>query len=895
MQSSLRKIPLTPLDTLRDLLKEYVEGDQGFPARLTSQVQVLRKQALKELGARLGSQGTARGLRRAILGLAAKFDWPEWIPHLHQALRNETDLGLFDEGCAALGSLGTRRALAELQALKAARNEPDFQVILNREISLFQSQQGLTYHLSRLMEGHGNPRMANQGAKLLGALATEQDLPSILEAYRNGDALTQRLTVRILGSMEGPGASASLRELAEGAREDFLDHQRLQESLNRLVTQPRASVLPELVRQVSAHFPARHPGSEETVAELQKAATQEGANLTHPVEELRASARGVHESFLLEALLLAAEGKVARYSALLESTTQTTEKRLAELASLVDQVSEALAYRVDCGEIDRAELLPIFTPILLSRAGGDGFVTAFLRLLPADSQEVLDELLKDPDFERRGRYLDALGVREEDALTPFFLKAMEDPIVEVGQRAIHHLGKLPSSFPALMALFQSGNPDQARQAIRVFGENRTRQAAEPLLAFIQKEARDAIVVEAVEALAGMAFEGSAPILLELLHDGKPLNLQLALAEALKELGTEEASLGLLAKAPKLKQPGVLILALEGALTAFQGFEHPLPADVIPDFLALFDRCCDEREGEGQRLRAILAVQNLFVFDRDAYTRLKDGLSDFLFDMRTKETWDRESNDQVAAVVKELARRGDGLGLLAQKESAIQGQVQQIPPKGPKRTEQLLALREMLADPELIVRSELARAIADMVLQGLAVPAAEWRETAHLCEIGGLTRQPDLTEPIREVFLQAPGLGLKSAARQALLALGLTESDLNRRPPVRSILLLEPSAFFRKRLAHSLQDGNRRLEEASNREEAQAVLERGPVDLVITESKDAAGDLEAWLADQKERGRFRHALVSTANRDVAALRQHPWVIGALFKPYPTEQVLQAIES
>ena len=79
-----------------------------FPSRLTSQIQTLKKQALPELGARLGSQGTPRGLRRAILASIAKFDWPEWTPWLHKALKTEQDLGIFDEGCAALGLLGTR-------------------------------------------------------------------------------------------------------------------------------------------------------------------------------------------------------------------------------------------------------------------------------------------------------------------------------------------------------------------------------------------------------------------------------------------------------------------------------------------------------------------------------------------------------------------------------------------------------------------------------------------------------------------------------------------------------------------------------------------------------------------------------------------------------------------
>jgi len=98
--------------------------------------------------------------------------------------------------------------------------------------------------------------------------------------------------------------------------------------------------------------------------------------------------------------------------------------------------------------------MPVFTAILGNRVGGEGAIRAFLRLLPPTASGVLDLLRADPDPARRERYLNALGAREDDALTPFFLKAIQDPIVEVGQVAMHHLGQLPSSFPALMELFR---------------------------------------------------------------------------------------------------------------------------------------------------------------------------------------------------------------------------------------------------------------------------------------------------------------------------------------------------------------------------------------------------------------------------------------------------------
>jgi len=894
MASLSRKAPLTPLDALRVLLGEYADNDPSFPVKLAQMVQKLRKQALPELGGRLSPAASGRGLRKAILGCVAKADWPEWVPWIVKGLQVEPDLGVFDDGCAALGAIGTRNCLEALQGLQRQRSDADHQVILTRELSLFQSQQGVATHLGRLMEGQGNPRLAFQGAKLVAALAGEADIPAIIAAHRDGDPLTQRLALRVLGFMPQPGAVAFLLDLAERTRQDFLDHQLLAGQLNRLHTLPRASTQPELVRQIAARFEAKAP---EPVAHLQQAVTQEDGNPGPALDALRRHAQGVLELFLLDACVLVTEGKVARYSAMITEASQTTEARVAQLLLQCDQVAETLAFAVDSGTLALDRVLPVFTAILRGRAGGEGFVHAFLRLLPAGATEVLDELLADPDMARREQYLNALGAREDDALTAFFMKAVQDPIVDVGQLAIHHLGKLPSSFPAQMAMFQSGNPDQMRIAIWAFKENRTAKAAEPLLEFLMGEGHDTLLVEATEAIADIGYAGSAPVLLQLLHDGKPLNLQVALARALKQLGTEEAALGLLSRAAALKQSQVLILALEGSLSAFPAYDRPLPLEQLPAFMHLLDRCCDEREGEGQRLRAVLATQDLYVFDQHTYELLKERFSDYLFDMRTKEAWDRDSNDRVALVVKELGRRAESLGKLAQKEVAIQGQIQKLPASGPKRIEALLALRETLQDPELIIRPQIARDLATLVRDLLRKPAAEWRETAHLCEIGGLTHQGGmLVDAIREVYQKATGLGLKSAARTALLALGLEEQDLNRRAPIRSILLLEPSAFFRKRLATALAaKGTWELAEAGSRQEADLVLAEHPVDLVLTESKDAEGDLAAWLEEQWQQNRCRHALVSTSSRDIGDLAGTAWVIGILFKPYPLEQVIQALDA
>jgi hypothetical protein len=495
-------------------------------------------------------------------------------------------------------------------------------------------------------------------------------------------------------------------------------------------------------------------------------------------------------------------------------------------------------------------------------------------------------------MKRRQTCLDVLGSREEDALAPFFLRAMQDPIVEVGQQAMHHFGKLPSGFPMVMGMFQSGQLDQIRTALRIFTENGTKAAAGPLMDYLRTDVRDDLLLEGVEALGAVRHAAAAPVLLDLLHDGKPARLQEALVAALAELATPEAGLGLLAKSANLKLPQVLIVALEGLIAAYPAFEHPLPQDCLEALEQLIFRCCDDREGEGQRLRAMLATQNLYCFDQNLYARLKDKFSDYLFDLRTKGGWDREANEQVAALVKELGRRSAILSHIASKEEQVRALLQSVAPKGPTRAPALLTLREALQDPEFILRAELARELAAFVLQELLRKDQDWRELARLCEIGGLTRQLDLAEPLKEVLHRASGLGLRSAAKESLLWLGLSEADMARRAPIRTILLLEPSGFFRKRLLTAL--GTRwEVREAGSRTEAEALLAEQGTDLLISEQADAQGDLRLWLQEQWETRRCRHVLLSTAARDTP--RGEPWLLDVLYKPYAPEALLKVLES
>ncbi|MBK7292659.1 MAG: hypothetical protein IPI84_02410 [Holophagaceae bacterium] len=890
MATPLRHMPTTPLDELRGWLESPMETDAGAQVRLNQLLQQLRQLALPELGSRLVKPSTPPTLKRFLFSLTAKFDWPEWVPWLLQVLQHEADLGVFDEGCAALGRLELRSAREALQKLETQRTDPDRQLILRRELGTADPQQPLSFYLGRLLEGEANPRLAHQGARGLALVAEPGDLPALWEALPGADPLAFRLLLRAVTELPGEPQGALLLGLFQETLQTLEDLESLEALTQQVQVGARTAARSVLVAALAARMGGQHP---EVIRALQEAldAGEEGHPIP-PVERLREEAKGPYERFVTDSLIVLLEGKVARFSALVTEAQDTAIRQQASLGLTLNLVCEALVHRVTAGSLASGQAVPILQDAFDRFAHSEGLDHAFCRLVPATDESALGRVLAVSDPKRRLACLDVLGAREEDALVPFFMRAMQDGIVEVGHRAMHHLGKLPSSFPAVMGLFQSGQPEQIRTALRIFTVNGTKAAAEPLMAFLRTDVRDDLLLEAVEALGATHCPSASTVLLDLLHDGKPARLQEALVEALAGLATPEAGLGLLTKSAHLKLSQVLIRALEGLLAAFPGFERPLPVECLPSLEQLITRCCDDREGEGQRLRAILATQHLYCFDQGLYSRLKDSFSDFLFDLRTKGDWDRDTNDRVAAIVKELGRRSASLSHIAGSEEKIRAMLNGLPPKGPGRAPALLALREALQDPEFILRTELARELSAFVIQESQRTDQDWRELARLCEIGGLSRQQDLVEPLKDIFKGAAGLGLRSAAKEALLALGLDEAAIHRRAPIATILLLEPSAFFRKRLTAAL--GSKwEVREAGSRTEAAPLLTERPVDLLISEQADAMGDLRPWLKMQVETRRCRQVLLSTAARDTSP--GEPWLMGTLYKPYAPEALLKALES
>jgi hypothetical protein len=876
------------------MLSEFVPSDDGFVHRLSQKLNEVRKNALPVFADFLKRPGTS-SLRKGIMPIISKHDWPEWSSILFEVLSKEPELAVFDEGCAALGILGTKSSWKTLQRLKTVRKDRDRQIILDRELNELEPRQPLSYYLGRLLEGENNPRLAAGGARMVAVVASPQDIPAIIGAFQDGDKLAKRMLLRIIPCIPCEETENFLAIILKKSAVDLADGRSLLETIGRFAGLARPSVKQECQAMVTDLFKDK---ARDVVGELNAALSQTDAETAHLFEALEEFADSSTSTFALEALRLLVEGKLARFSVFLSERSEEVEKSLEDVEIVLDCAADALARLVREGGAKTEDTLPHFRSVFNMHLGGNVFLDSYIELISHEDTEILDELLADPDYERRFVIMDAIGAKENDHFIHFFLKAVKDPIMDVGQLAVQHMGKLRKGQELFMDYFKSGQRDKMRLAIWGFKEIRLHEAADLLLDFIVEASESSfssneLLVEAAGALSNLRIAKATPVFLQLLHDGQPLVLQTALAEALVALQLTEAALGLLGKAKSLKHAEILFIVLEGVLPPFDSFEHPFQMENWEEYQALLDRCCDAREGDGQRFRALCAMEHLYVLDIGVYEKLSERMSDYLSQLRTKDSWDKNANDRLTAILKEIAKRCESLKQLNQKETELTTIMQRTAPKGSLRTEAINSLRDKLLDPGLIIKAEMAKTLATYVSTQLKVTDQEWRDVASLCEIAGISRQKSLIEPIKTIYGRSTGLGLKSAARNALLKLGLSESDINRREKISTVLILEPSAFFRKRMVEALKD-TWVVRDASSQEEAEKLMDVTATDLLISEYITSNGEMMQWLQGMWEKHKLQYVYLCTSNHDLSKLGEPPWLIGVLHKPFPMEKLIEDIQ-
>ncbi len=601
--------------------------------------------AVAELEPRLTRPGVPRSLRHLILEGCFYHAWPRAVPMLSRVLRHEGDPELFALGVAALGRIGGAKALAALKELSQLCSSPGFQTLVAEVLAQADPAQAWDHHMGLLLTGSGNPSVANEAARQLGPLVDATRLESLRTVLMHPDLLVFRHAVRLVARIPSEEAATFLASFLKECHREVLEDRALKEMISAIRGLNREAAREMALARLSAPF------AEAEAETLEHLGAETGPQAIRSAKALCERASGAVDRFLAQVLLAVAENKGGTLQSLPTEWLEELNLRARRLAFALDTGAEGLAGMVKVRLLPQEAALPILEAALRLQTGREGVARALAALAPASEPELMELLIRHPDSALRAAALEVLGERQEEALRPAVLAAFRDPISDIAQRAMLHLGQLPGAEKVATDLLRSGHLEDIRLGIRFIGLHRLGGLAPELLELVTGS-REELGLEALEALGSSASVEVAPALLELLHSGQNPRMQLGLAEALRDMGQAEWAEQLCLKADELKHPLLHAVAFEGLV----GVQEALGQGGVPQILAQFQGAWDGRNPWATRLRVVLVLTRLTLEDRKLWAELATLVQGALVESRTGGGWAGQDLAKVQTVARELARR-----------------------------------------------------------------------------------------------------------------------------------------------------------------------------------------------------------------------------------------------
>ena len=881
-RSEVKSQAMKELLALLNAFDENDPRDLRFFQQLLGQI---LEEALPELSDRLVRPSTSRALKRLIMASPAHYPHPEWTPVLLRALLHESDADLFEDGCRGLVQIGGMAETDALRQVARQRQEPVLQAIVARKLAWLEPRQPFGYHFQDLLLGGQNPRLSQQAAQHLSAASSLDHLEDLQVACDHPDNMVCLLALKVISAIQHPRSGWFLMErFSDACGTLLLDNQlrAIQEQIRRAPAQSVKNVVLDLLRSCPGAAPFM-----DTLAEIEKLLEDPAADALPLVQRLRPEIQGIREVRLVDCLADLALGHSVRLTNLMPEPLDEIRQRTQRLQSILDACAEGLAMFARRGTLEKGVVLPLFQRAYEGGAGGDGFGRSFAELLDEGDKAQMDLILHASNHHWREEGIKVFGERASSELIPFFMEAMSDPIVDNAQLATRYFGKMPGAFETALALFRSDKVDQVERAIEIFSLNGMVEAGPFLVEYLEHAEREDLVIAVIKCLGALKYQPAEEVLDRLLRYGLSPRLAGALAEGLVALTSVGAARRLLGKAKDLRNPEILLLALAGIFQVRPGFQQSLAPEEAAQVEQVLEACFGE--GGSCRLRAIEACSGLWALDAGIYERLEDRIAAMFAEQAKRPTWDRDQQQLASAVMRDMQRKRKDLEKLAAQGSRVRELAAACVPGDVK---QLRKLARALEEPGLVLGFEARGELEAMIGAGLVRPGTDQGSLEILCGLAGLVRGSSLREPLEDLLLRcAPHSRLHAACAGALNLLGEGTAQLPAAPGRQDVLVLDPSAFFRKRILGALQ--GHRVREARDRAEAEAMLQEAPADLLISESADASGDLQEWFVGLWQARRIRQIILSTNSREALEPEERPWLLATLFKPFPMEDLLALV--
>jgi hypothetical protein len=594
------------------------------------------------------------GLRQLVLEFSFYFPWSEWTPIIDRLLRHEKSQEIFETGARALGRIRTAESLEALRALSLSRATPAFRQIVELALQESDPAEAFQHHFSRLLQGSAHPSEANEGAHQLTRLVGPESLEPLKAGVSHPDPLVFRHALRLICLIPSQEAADYVLAYLKDIQQDALEDREARTLLTGFRTLPRPEVQEKALQGLSNRWAIRQP---EAMADL---ASGQAERIQAAVPILREAGTAILDALLLDVLLAAMVEKPAHLAKFLTQAGGEAQNRTRRLDFALQTAAQGLVHQVGQGHIQAESLLPALAEPLRQGTGNAGVAGALAQLVPADAQELLDLLLDQPEGALRSAALEALGGRRDPALRPALLKLRRDAISDLADRCLWHLGQLPEAPATARAMLSQADPEEVLVGLRFIAMHQVEDLVPDLLALVAGEPREQVLFAAYRTLGQVGSPQAVEPLLGLLQTTLAPPVQLAIAEALRDLGDAAGALGLCAKARELKRPDLGTVAVEALARAHDTPDRALPG---PESALLTAMVRESWSGKPNpwpfRQRLADALVAIHVPGRSFWMEVSNLLQSTLGEPRPPSALSTEDAAHLQACARTLAQKAQG--------------------------------------------------------------------------------------------------------------------------------------------------------------------------------------------------------------------------------------------
>jgi HEAT repeat protein len=610
------------INQLRSLLDHLDGDDRADQLAFFRSVLETGPDAVIELDSRLPGSRAPLALRRLVMEASFYLPWPGWVGTHRRLLRYEPDFEVFLTGVRALGRVGSAEALDVLRELNTMRQGNEFKESLADVLAASDPREAFSHHLAVLLQGSGNAAAANEAALRLRQVVDAGCIDQLKTVARHPDLLVFRHALTLLGRIQDPAAADALMDILMDSHREVLADRALKDALAAM-----RGLAPAAAREAAAAgLEALGSGGEAS-----------GSSLA---------------AFHRDVLAAAQDAKGNALAGLLTQAAEAMHLRSRRQGFAVDAAAEGLAELAGQGQIEPSVVLDVLVEAFRQQTGREGVARAIARLAPSGSLDLLGLILDAADAAQRVAALEVLGTRSEPGLAPALLKACQDPLTDLADRARQFLGRLPNAEAIAARLLDAANAVDFQLGLRLAAEQRFQALVPRLLELLGNTVREDQSLQVVETLGQVGAPAVAEPLLEMLHSGASPRLQAALVQALRALGTAQAALGLCAKVEPLRNPSFHALALEAVATL-----QPPPPDAGTLLLDQARRAWNDRNPWALRLRVVQALLPLDLAAPELWKGMAALVDESLGEKRAPGVWSSEDLHLMQGASRDFARRG----------------------------------------------------------------------------------------------------------------------------------------------------------------------------------------------------------------------------------------------